>query len=170
MRAVMIIAYQGFRDEEYFETKKVLEENGIEVITASWDTGTATGKLGGSAEINININEIDIGKFNAIIYIGGPGSKEYWNNLTAHNIAKQAIEFNKVVAAICSAPIILARAGILKGKKATCFMGDIAELKKEAAVYTASHIEQDGLIITADGPDSAIQFGCEIVKTLYQIQ
>lgn len=166
MKALMIIAYEGFRDEEYLEPRKILEENDIEVTTASWDTGIAIGKLGTQVNADINIEEVETNKYDAIIYIGGPGCKRYWDNLTAHRIAQESIEYNKILAAICSAPVILARAGVLKGINSTCFSGDSMELKKEGAIYTGNPLEQDGLIITADGPDSSLIFGTKIVEAL----
>lgn len=169
MKALMIIAHEQFRDEEYLEPKKVLAENGVEVTTASWDLGVAIGKLGAQAEININISDADTEDYDVIIFVGGPGSKKYWDNLIAHRIAKEAIEYNKALAAICSASIILARAGVLKDKKATCYKGDVEELKKEGAIYTGNPVEQDGLIITADGPGSAADFGVRILETIREI-
>lgn len=169
MKALMIIAYEQFRDEEYLEPKTVLIENGIDITTASWDLGTAIGKFGTQAEVDIIMDEVDTKKYDAIIYIGGPGSKKYWDNLSAHRIAKEAIEYNKVLAAICSASITLARAGVLKDKKATCYKGDVEELKKEGAIYTENPVEQDSLIITADGPGSATSFGIRIVETLREV-
>lgn len=168
-KAVIIIAYEGFRDEEYLEPRNVLEENGVEVTTASWDTGIATGKFGTQVNVDITIEEIKTNDYDAIIYIGGQGCKEYWDNQTAHRIAREALEYNKILAAICSAPVILARAGILKDKKSTCFSGDSSELKKEGAIYTGNPIEQDSLIITADGPSSATGFGIKIVETLSEV-
>lgn len=166
----MIIAHEQFRDEEYLEPKKVLTENGVEVITASWDSGVATGKFGAQVDVDITIDEVVTNKYDAIIYIGGPGSKKYWDDPIAHRIAKEAIEYNKILAAICSAPITLARAGVLKDIKAACHKGDAEELKKEGAVYTENPIEQDGLIITADGPSSAASFGIRILETLSEIR
>lgn len=165
----MIIAHEEFRDEEYLEPKRVLTENGAEVTTASWEAGTAIGKFGTLVEVDITIDKLDINNYDAIIYIGGPGSKKYWDNTIAHRIAKEAIEYNKILAAICSAPITLARTGVLKDKKATCHKGDAEELKKEGAIYTGNPVEQEGLIITADGPSSAASFGIRILETLREI-
>lgn len=169
MNALMIIAYEQFRDEEYLEPNKVLVENGIYITTASWDTGTAIGKFGTLVNVDITTDEVDTNKYDAIVYIGGPGCKRYWDDLTAHRIAREAIEYNKILAAICSAPIIFARAGVLKNIKATCYKGDAEELEKGGAIYTGNPVEQDGLIITADGPESAISFGTKILEILGEV-
>lgn len=169
MKALIIIAHEQFRDEEYLEPRKVLSENGVEITIASWDLGMAVGKLGIQVKVDITIEEIDVSKYNAIIYIGGPGCKKYWDNSTAHRVAQESIEYNKVLAAICSAPVILAKAGVLKNIKATCYSGDMQELKNQGAIYTGNPIEQEGLIITADGPNSATSFGVRILETLREL-
>lgn len=169
MKALMIIAHEGFRDEEYLEPRKILEENGIEITVASWEGGIATGKLGTQASVDISLKEVDTNSYNVIIYIGGPGCKQYWDDPIAHQIAQEAVAYNKILAAICSAPVTLARAGLLIKKQATCYSGDASELKQEGVNYTGAPVEQDGLIITADGPSSAGTFGSRIVQTLNQV-
>ena len=166
MNVVFIIARENFRDEEYTEPTRVLENNNIKIVTASWDLGTAQGKLGLQVKIDITIDQINVRDYDAIVFIGGPGCKKYWDNPTAHRIVVETINNNKILAAICSAPVTLARAGILQGKKATCFPLDKEELIKGGAIYTGHPVEQDGLIITADGPGSAPLFGLRIVKSL----
>lgn len=171
MKALLIIAHEMFRDEEYIYPKKILEDNGIETFTASWEGGAATGKLGASVNIDLTINEVDTSIYNAIIYVGGSGIKEHWNDSSAHRIAQEALAYgDKVLAAICSAAVILARSGVLRDKKATCFSGDAQELINEGVLYQKNAVVQDGLIITADGPDSAIEFGSMIARTLEQMK
>ncbi len=166
MNAAFIIAHENFRDEEYSEPTRVLESNNIQIVTASWDLGTATGKLGLQVKVDTAINNIDSVNYNAVVFIGGAGSKKYWDNPIAHQIAVKTLNNKKILAAICSAPVTLARAGVLRGKKATCFSGDKEELIKGGAIYTGNPVEQDGLIITADGPGAASSFGLAIVKEL----
>ncbi len=168
-KALFVIALEGFRDEEYIEPRKILEENAIEVIVGSTQTGTAHGKLGLRAKVDIALKDVDISQFRAIIYIGGPGCKQYWDDPLAHKLAKQAMATKKIVAAICSAPVTLARAGLLTGKRATVYPGDVENLKKEGVNYTGAAVESDGLIITADGPASASAFAANIVKLLEHI-
>jgi len=165
-KVLMVIAHQFFRDEEYFEPKEVFEDNGIKVVTASSETGTAIGKLGREARVDVLLDDIDIKPYCAIIFVGGPGCKEFWDDLEAHRIIREVFEDGKIVAAICSATVILARAGILDGKYATCFKGDSEEITKTGAIYTGNSVEQNGMIITADGPASALEFGTKIVDTI----
>lgn len=165
-RVLMIIAFEGFRDEEYAEPKEVLEKSRIEVTTASSRVGVAKGKLGLSAKVDLPLKEVNVPDYDTIIFVGGPGSYDYFDDPLAQGIAKDAVKEQKILAAICAAPSILANAGLLKGVKATCFSGEADNLKNKGAHYSPSGLEVDGKIITADGPAHAKQFGEKIVKAL----
>lgn len=162
---VMIIAFERFRDEEYSFPKEVFEKAGIKVTTASSKTGTATGKLGMEARVDITLEQVRVADYDAVLFIGGPGSFNYYDNEECHKIAQETIEQNKILGAICAGPGILARAGVLKGKKATMFE-DTGELAKGGAVYTGKGVEIDGKIITATGPSTAKAWGEAIVRAL----
>ena len=171
LKAVLIIAFRGFQDQEYANTKDSLEKNGIEVITASSSKGEAEGKFGEKIKIEKTIEEINVDDFNAIVFIGGPGAQEYIDNKTAHKIAKEATEKGKILAAICIAPEILAKAGVLTDKKATVWSSSIdlepiKLLEENKAIYSEEDVVVDGKIITANGPMAAKKFGEKIVETL----
>ena len=162
----MIIAHKNFRDEELFETRGALAEAGVETVVASTKRGLIRGMLGGRAEATVLLKDVFVNDYDAIIFVGGSGAKQYFNNRVALNIARQAEQQGKVLAAICIAPAILANAGVLDGVRATSFSSERVRLKKVGAVYTGSAVERDGLIITASGPRAARQFGEIIVETI----
>ena len=130
----------------------------------------AKGSLGATAKIDITVNEIEVKNYDAIIFVGGNGSSEYWENEQAHNIAQEAVKQNKILAAICIAPVTLAKAGVLKDKKATVFESEIEEIKKYGAIYTGKNVEIDENIITANGPQSAKEFGEKILSLINVIK
>ena len=165
-KVVMIIASKNFRDEEYLEPKKILTEAGATVVTASSSLSQATGMLGAKVKPDILISDLNPDDYDAVIFVGGSGSDEYWENSVAHNIARKAIEKNKIVSAICIAPVTLANAGILTGKKVTAFPSVQGQISKSGAKYTGRPVEQDGKIITGSGPEAAHQFGETIKKAL----
>jgi len=165
-KVVMIIAYEGFRDEELLRPKEILERNGFEVAVASTSLGIAKGMLGAKIKPDILINDIDINEYSAVIFVGGLGASCYWNDPLAHKIAQDAYNKGKVVAAICIAPVTLAKAGLLSGKRATVWESESEKLKEEKAVYTAKPVEKDGKIITASGPFAAEEFGRTILEEL----
>ncbi|MCM8779610.1 MAG: DJ-1/PfpI family protein [Candidatus Omnitrophica bacterium] len=165
-KAVMVVAQNGFRDEELLEPKKVLEDGGIKVIIASRSTKPAKGMLGAVVKPDISLEQISVNEFDAVIFVGGSGSSEYWDNSQAHKIAQEAMAQGKVLAAICIAPVTLAKAGLLRGKKATVWASEAGQLKAYGAFYTANAVEQDGKIVTANGPSAAREFGETIAKML----
>lgn len=171
-KVLFIIAFKGFQDHEYSTTRRILETKGAKVDVASSSLGKATGKLGEQqVEINLTINEINLTNYDAVIFIGGPGALEYVDNSQAHTIAQEAIKENKILAAICIAPEILAKAGVLKGKKATVWSSiidrsPIEVLENAGANYVDEEVVVDGNIITANGPNAAEKFAREILKSL----
>ena len=165
-KVALVIAPENFRDEELFHTKESLEKAGHKTTIFSAKTGKCSGLLGGSADAEKTIDELKANDFDAVAFIGGMGAQIYLNDKKAHAIAKEFLDRGKILSAICIAPGILANAGLLKGKKATCTPGQVGNLKKQGAIYTGSGVEVDGKIITADGPRSAHKFGEAIAKMI----
>jgi protease I len=165
-RAVLITASENFRDEELFETKLVLEEAGVQTVIASSRPGLIRGMLGGTAEVAVLVNELNVGDFDAIVFIGGPGAMEYFDNPVAWSIVRDAADKGKILAAICIAPTVLANAGVLSGVRATSFLSERERLQQAGVKYTGTPVERDGLIITARDPAAAGQFGTAIADAL----
>jgi protease I len=162
-KVLLVIAPNDYQDKEYGDTKQALESAGHTTVTTS-TVEEAQGKFGGSAKADVLLKDAKQEDYDAVAFIGGPGCFQYFDNQTALSLAKDFFNANKLTCAICAAPIILANAGILEGKKATAYDG--TELTKKGITYTGSDVEQDGLIITANGPMSASQFGETISKAL----
>jgi len=165
-RVIFITAPEIFRDEEYYKPKKTLKEAGIEVITASTKTGELKGRFGFKTTSTLLIQDVNPNDFDAIVYIGGSGSSVFFNNPYALKLAQDFFKCRKPTASICIAGVILANAGILKGKRATVFVDGRETLTKGGAIYTASSLETDENIITANGPEAAEDFGRAILKAL----
>jgi len=164
--ALLIIASRDFQDQEYFETKRILDSGGIRTVTASTRKGNIRGMRGRQAHAEILLNEVNVRDYAAIVFIGGSGAREYFHNNTALDIARQAAQNQKILAAICIAPTILANANLLRGLEVTGFPSERTKLKKAGAQYTGSFVERTGLVITARGPEAAEAFGQAILKTL----
>lgn len=163
-KVLVIIAPKDFRDEEYYEPREVLEKQGIKVTTCSLEQ-IATSAFGKTQEVDLLLNEAT-SDYDAIILVGGQGATIYFNDEDAHSIIKEFFNKGKIVAAICVAPSTLAKAGILKGRNATCFPSVKDNLIKAGAHYTGEAVTIDRNIITANGPKAAKQFGVEIAKRL----
>ena len=169
-KIAMIIAFRDFQDEEYFISKEVFEKNGAEVKTISTKEGEAIGSQGGETGVDILLDDFKTSDFDAVIFIGGSGAPKYLDNETSYNIAKQAISEKKVLAAICIAPTILAKAGVLFEKKASVWSSlldknSIKILKGNGAVYQDKPVVIDDNIVTGNGPGAAKEFG-EAISSL----
>jgi len=170
-KIAMIIAYRDFRDAEYFVPKEILETAGAEVKTASNKMGKAIGADGGDVEVDLLLENLNPTDFNAVVFVGGPGCLENLDNEDSYRVAKETVAQNKVLASICISPTILAKAGVLKGKRATIWSspmqrGPVRILEENGAIYQDEDVVVDGKIITGNGPGAAEEFGKTIVEAL----
>ena len=163
---VFFLANRDFRDEEYTDTKEILDQFSIGSKIVAIEPGECVGTAGLPLTVDYTVDEVNVDQFRGIIFIGGTGSEQFLNDASVQSLAKSFITANKVVAAICWAPAMLSNAGLLKGKKATVWSGAKDDLIKGGAKYTAEGVTVDGNIVTGDGPDSAIPFGQAIAKAI----
>lgn len=171
-KVLFVISKKDFRDEEYFIPKSILEKH-FEVKTASntKEGEIALGFLGGEAYVDVNYENINVDEFDAIIFVGGPGALKNLDNEVSYKIANEALNKNKILCSICIAPVILAKAGVLRNKKATVWYSEVDKtpikiLESYNAVFVDEDVVEDGNIITANGPKAAEKFGNKILEKL----
>lgn len=167
-KALFIIAFLNFRDEEFFVPKEILEKAGWEIKVASWKKGQAKGADGGEVKVDYLAEEVKVEDFDLLVFVGGPGMAENLDNHSFQELARKAQEKGKIISAICIAPALLAKAGILKGKKATVWSSPLHHepikiLEENGAIYQNQAVVVDGKIITANGPSSAKEFAEKIL-------
>ena len=170
-KILIIIAYQDFQDDEFTTVKDYLGRLGAKITVASSSIGNAIGQNGTPVEIDFLLVDIHPQDYDAIIFIGGAGAREFEENELAHEIARQALSHHKILGAICIAPLILANAGALSGKKATLWTDaenneTVQRLIKAKASYVDQDVVVDGKIVTANGPESAEKFARTIAEML----
>ncbi|MDD5259440.1 MAG: DJ-1/PfpI family protein [bacterium] len=165
-KVLIVIAHEIFRDEEYLQPKEILESAGIKVVTASISLKPATGKLGAIVYPDVLLQDSQAGDYDAIVFVGGSGSRNYFHDPAAQALAKGAIDNKKLLASICSATGILAAAGVIKGKRVTSFPAEAEMIEQHGAHYTGQEVEIDGRLVTANGPAAAVAFGQAIRKIL----
>ncbi len=166
MKKVLIHFANGFEEIEAITPVDVLRRAGCEVTTVSV-TGTkeVTSKRGVTVLVDKLFAETDYERADIIVLPGGqPGA----DNLNKHEgLLNQIRTFNaqgKLIAAICAAPLVLGNAGVLKGRRATCFPG--VEPQLTGATCTGKILEVDGNIITGKGPGVALKFSLALVELL----
>lgn len=170
-KAAVFLAFRDFRDEEYFIVREVLEAAGLKVFNVSNSPGKAIGVEGGEVEIDFTFEALKAGEYDTLVFVGGPGCLRDLDNEIVYNLAKGAFDSGVLLAAICISPVILAKAGLLKGKKATVWSSSMEKtsvetLKAQGADYVEREVVVDGNIITAIGPEAAQEFAQTIVEEL----
>ncbi|MCL5010930.1 MAG: DJ-1/PfpI family protein [Patescibacteria group bacterium] len=170
-RICMVIALVDYRDEEYFIPKSVFEQAGFKVKTASERQGQAISVFGGVADIDLKVSEAKTGDFDGLVVVGGEGMAKMTDNAELRKLAQEFAEQNKIVGAICIGPAVLAKAGILTGKKATIYASQtdksaVKILQENNAQYLDEPVVVDGNIITASGPQSARKFAEKVVEAM----
>jgi 4-methyl-5(b-hydroxyethyl)-thiazole monophosphate biosynthesis len=167
MKKVFVHLANGFEEVEAITPVDVLRRAGCEVTIVS-----VTGKREATSARGLVVladrlfEEADYAQADVILFPGGqPGS----DNLTRHEGLKKIIsEFHrqgKMIAAICAAPMVLANAGILQGKRVTCFPG--TESKMKGAICTGNAVEVDGNIITGKAAGAAMKFSLLLTEQLF---
>lgn len=164
-KILIVIAPEGFQDKEYADTKRGIEEDGHTTMTASTKE-ESHGKYGSVEKSDTLLSAAKEQDYSAVVFIGGPGSYVYFDDKIAQNLAKSFAKANKVTAAICAAPSILANAGLLQNRTATCFPSQAENLQSKGAQYTGNPLEQDKNFITANGPETAYEFGKKVSEAL----
>ncbi len=159
----------GFEEIEALTPVDVLRRAGIEVKTVSVGCGrsrTVTGAHGIAVEADITSDDAEALSQDAIEMIilpgGMPGAQNLDEDETVDRFISYAAERGLPIAAICAAPMILGRRGLLQGRRAVCYPG--FEDYLEGAVLSKDGVAVDGNFITARGMGVALDFSLELVR------
>lgn len=167
-KKVALFVENGSEELELIAPLDIMRRSGLEVdLISANDNKSIISAHGVNIVADKTINEIDdILIYDAIVIPGGmPGSEHLKNNAKIIKFYQNMYNENKLVAAICAAPIVLNEAGLTADKNVTCYPGfekqiDFKNFDKNKAVVI------DGNMITAQGPAVAFLFGLEIVEYL----
>lgn len=155
----------GFEEVEALSVVDVLRRGNIEVIMVGVDGSTVVGSHKIGINMDKQINEVDHNEIDMIVLPGGmPGMT---NLLASEAVQKNVKEFkaqNKWLAAICAAPSILGKLGLLEGEKATCYPS--FEKNLIGCEHTGARLEVSHKIVTAKGPGVALDFGLKLLEIL----
>ncbi len=165
MRA-LIISADNFEDSELLVPFYRLKEEKAEVDVVSVKKGKIKGKHGYEVEVNKSLREVVPGDYDVLILPGGKAPEAVRKEKKALEIARHFFEKNKPVSAICHGPQTLITAGVLKGRKATCYRSVAGEMKDAGAVYEDSEVVVDGNLITSRQPADLPAFMRETVGLL----
>ena len=168
-KVLMVIPHTQFRDEEFFEPKKILEDEGAQVVVASTTVRVCRGMKGGVAQAEIAIADAKADDYAAIVLCGGSSVPEFfWNDKKLQELVTAMSAAGKLLAAICLSTVVLAKAKLLAGREATVYFlpEAIEELKSAGATYVKETLLIHDNIILAEGPPDSQRFGQAIGTAL----
>ncbi|HIJ95770.1 MAG TPA: HD domain-containing protein [Desulfuromonadales bacterium] len=165
MAKVLMPIAQGFEEVEALTVVDLLRRAGIEVVMAGLQPGPITGAHSISVIPETTIDTVKTASFDMLVIPGGqPGTDNLNADSRVHTLLNDFAAKDKLIAAICAAPSILASVGLLNGKRATCYPSYRDRLN--GAIYEDKPVVCDGSIITSQGVGTAISFGLELAVRL----
>ncbi|HEY3273828.1 MAG TPA: DJ-1/PfpI family protein [Methanocella sp.] len=165
----LVVAQEGFEDDELFVPEDVFSEAGAFVDIAANDIVTAHGLRGGEVDPDVAIWRIDTDSLDALVIAGGSGAIPYlWANPQLLDKVREAYARGKIIGAVGLAGVVLAQAGLLKGKRATLSPDSIAiaEYRRHGVNYEDVDVVIDSNIVTARSREDAKMFAELIVGQL----
>lgn len=169
-KVLLMVAQKGFQSKEYFDTRKVLEDEGIHVVTAAPLHAPAYSHMNDEIMPDLALSDVRVSDYDGVFAIGGPGALEYLDNEETARIFIEAQQKGDYpYGAICISPRILAKAGVLMNMHATGWDDD-AGLQDVFDTYGVIRSEEsvvvDGVVVTANGPMTAYDFGKKIADVV----
>ncbi|MGN0516694.1 DJ-1 family glyoxalase III [Eubacterium sp.] len=162
---VYVFLADGFEIIEALSPVDMLKRAKIETKLVGVTGEIVTSSCGVAVKTDMLIDDFDFYDVEAIVLPGGmPGAENLDNCKALQGIIDNASNTNSLICAICAAPFILGKKGLLDGKRAICFPG--YEEYLEGAEISEDFVVTDGRIITAKGAGVSVDFGLEIVKQL----
>ncbi|MBU1044800.1 MAG: DJ-1/PfpI family protein [Candidatus Omnitrophica bacterium] len=165
-RAVIILA-QGFEEMEAIISIDILRRAGIDAVIACLDHDLlVAGSRKITVQAQVKLDDIDFIPDAVVLPGGMPGALNLAQSENVINFIKKIADQGKIIAAVCASPAhVLVKAGVLKGKTATCYPGDETLFLPET-IYKKQDVVVDGNIITASGPGTSFDFALAIVKKI----
>lgn len=165
MKKVVVFLADGFEEIEALTVVDVLRRAKVSCDTCSIHNKSVNGAHNMSVQADKLIEDINPLEYDAVILPGGmPGSTNLRDNEKVIDIVKIFNDNNKIIGAICAAPIVLAKALDLKGRKITSYPGVNNELGD--CLYKEELVVEDDNIITSRGPATALYFALKLVEKL----
>ncbi len=162
----LIISADHFEDSELLYPFYRLQEEGLQVDIASIARGKINGKHGYEIVVDKALRDVDPKAYDLLVLPGGKAPAKLRKEPAAVAIAQDFMRSNKPVAAICHGPQILITAGVLEGRRATCYHSVAEELQESGALYEDTEVVVDGKLVTSRQPADLPAFMREIVRLL----
>ncbi|MDD7281706.1 MAG: DJ-1/PfpI family protein [Erysipelotrichaceae bacterium] len=159
---VAILMDNGFEELEAMGPIALLRRSGLDVDLVAVEGNSMTGRFGVTYSPTFDMSSYDFNQADCLIIPGGPHYKKIQDNKAVLDLIREFSE-HKIIAAICAAPTILGKLGLLKSKKYTCFKDMNEDFGGE---YQYQYTVTDGNVITAISAAASIEFAYAIIEKL----
>ena len=163
---VYVLLGEGFEEMETVAPVDLMRRAGIDVRLAGIGGDFITGGSGITLRADVRVEDIELENMEMIVLPGGSGGVK---SIGASESAIEAIRYayanGRYIAAICAAPTLLGKLGLLKGVKAVCYPGMEAGMIGASSAGNVKTV-RDGRIITGQAPGAALEFGLKLVDIL----
>ncbi len=157
-KRILFLVENGFEDSELWCPRYRLLEEGHFVDVGAPDWGEKKGKHGYGISANLTLDEIEADAFDALFIPGGRAPERLMKHEQTLIVVRDFFKRERPIFAICHGPLLLAEAGILKGKRATCYHKVAERLEEKGVIYENEPVVQDGNIITSREPGDMPRF------------
>ena len=162
---VYILLAPGFEETEALVPADLLRRAGIETALVSLEGELVPGGHQIVVRADLTLDQLDLAQADMVMLPGGGvGVKNLGEDPRVEALVREAMEREIPLSAICAAPTLLGRWGMLEGKKATCYPG--MENRLTGAAAEAAGVVTDGRLITGRAAGSAVEFGLKLVEAL----
>jgi len=165
-KRVAILVEDLYNEFEFWYPYYRMKEAGAEVMVVGTGAKEYHSKIGLPAPGGVSAESVKAEQFDAVIIPGGYAPDRMRRNAAMLKLVRDCFNQGKIVAAICHAGWMLVSAGILKGKKATCFISIKDDLVNAGATYLDQEVVRDGNLITSRSPDDLPAFCREIIAVV----
>ncbi|HBG07510.1 MAG: protease [Geobacteraceae bacterium GWC2_58_44] len=164
----LVLSANNFEDSELLVPLYRLREAGFTVDVASDRRDPIRGKHGYEVPVNKLFSEVAAADYKVLILPGGRAPAAIRDIPVVQEIARSFMTEGKPVAAICHGPQILISAGVIRGRKATCYKEVMIELREAGARYEDSEVVVDGNLVTSREPGDLPAFCRELIRIVGQ--
>jgi len=165
MKSALVLFAEGSEELETVTVVNILRRGGVQVTLAGLQEGALCGSRGITLQPDTTLAAIQNSQFDMVVLPGGqPGTNHLKADQRVAKLVQHMLSQGKYVTAICAAPLVLAQAGLLDGKRATSFPTCLDDYPKVAQQMNA--VVEDGRLITSRGPGTAMDFALVLLERL----
>lgn len=167
MARVLVPLAPGCEELEAVTIIDLLRRAGFDVVSAGLDAGPIKASRGVVLLPDVTLDEALAHDYDMVVLPGGgPGAERLDKDPRIETLLHAMARSGKYTAAICAAPKVFGRIGLLGGKRATSYPGFVDKMDLPGVTYVTDAVVQDGKVITSRGPGTAMDFALHLIEVL----